>query len=95
MVELEDPFANYPELIKEREKARKLKEKEEKLGRPLSKRGGLRIGAGAKKRDYKVFKVSFTINKVDEPELTEKINELKEKYGYKPRGMLCLHPSKR
>tara|TARA_R110000868_G_scaffold302443_2_gene562968 strand:- start:481 stop:741 length:261 start_codon:yes stop_codon:yes gene_type:complete len=81
--ELEDPFANYPELIKEREKARKLKEKEEKLGRPPSKRGGLRIGAGAKKKDYKVFRVSFVINKQNEPELIEKINELKGIYESK------------
>ena len=77
---MDDPFANYPHLVKEREKARKLKEKEEKLGRPLSKRGGLRIGAGAPKREYKVFKVRFTINKVDEPELQAKINELKGIY---------------
>jgi hypothetical protein len=82
-MEMDDPFANYPELIKEREKARKLKEKEEKLGRSLSKRGGLRIGAGAPKRNYKVFKVSFVINKKDEPELIEKINELKGQYGDK------------
>ena len=78
---MDDPFSGYPELVKEREKQSKLKEKEEKLGRPLSKRGGLRIGAGAKPRDYKVFRVSFVIKKQHEPELIEKINELKDQYG--------------
>ena len=80
MIEMDDPFANYPELIKEREKARKLKEKEEKLGRPPSKRGGLRIGAGAKKKDYKVFRVSFVINKQDESEVVQEIEQVKKRY---------------
>ena len=80
MIEMDDPFANYPELIKEREKARKLKEKEEKLGRPPSKRGGLRIGAGAPKKEYKVFRVRFTINKVDELEVVQAIEQVKKRY---------------
>ena len=79
---MDDPFENYPDLIKEREKARKLLAKEEKLGRLPGRKGGWRPNAGPKPRDYKVYRVSFTILKTDEELVSKEVTLLKEKYGY-------------
>lgn len=77
MTILDDPFNNYPHLIKEREKLRRIEEFKE--GKHT--RGGYRPGAGAPKKTQKVFKCSFLINKSAEQELLSKINELKENYA--------------
>jgi len=78
---LEDPFENYPEIKKEREKARKLLEKEAKLGRPPSTRGGWRPGSGGKVKEYKVYRAAFTILKTDEELVNKEIEVLKSKYS--------------
>jgi hypothetical protein len=78
---MDDPFADYPELVKEREKARKLREREEKLGRPPSNKGGWRPGAGRKYGTHKTLYFKILINKEDEQALLIEIETLKEKYG--------------
>ena len=78
---MDDPFSGYPELVKEREKARKLLEKEEKLGRLPSKRGGWRPNAGAKTKEYKIFRVTFVIRKEDEEKVSESIEQVRKLYG--------------
>ena len=78
---MDDPFSGYPELVKEREKARKLLEKEEKLGRPPSNHGGWRPNAGSKTKEYKIFRAAFVIRKEDEDKVKESIEQVRKLYG--------------
>ena len=61
---LEDPFADYPELKKERDRLKRI-EDFEKHG--ALKRGGFRPGAGAPKKEQKTIVFKLLINKIDEP----------------------------
>ena len=76
---MDDPF-DYPEVVKEREKEEKA---EQKRNKPPDVRGGYRVGAGRKFKDHKLYYVKFTILKSDEDKVTQEIELLKEKYGYK------------
>lgn len=78
MIELEDPFANYPELRKEREKAKRIREYEE---HGVKGRGGYRPNAGAPKKDQKTIVFKLLINKVDEPFVMFELEKIRGKYG--------------
>ena len=77
-MELDDPFSGYPELVKEREKLRRIQDFEEK---GATGHGGYRPGAGKPKSHQKVIKLSMLINKEDEPDLLHVIQEIKAMYG--------------
>ena len=67
---LHDPFEDYPEIRKEREKQRKLQEKIAKRGR-IGKRGGYRPGAGRKRRRPYDYTVGINVNTIQESLLKE------------------------
>ena len=78
MIELEDPFQNYPELKKERDKLKRLRDFEEN---GIKGRGGYRPNAGAPKKDKKTLVFKLLINKIDEPFVMFELEKIRGKYG--------------